>query len=225
MNAKIASLCFFFGTLAIVKGEFCYSDVVGACSPSGSELSNCNAKYGAAHEVMKDLHNYVNVHITRNWQYLLMSTYFNNYEKNRAGFSKLYKELSDKAWGDAIDLIKYIGKRGGQMDFDFRKENNLAVSVDTYEMHEMSSLAKALDIQKHLAEESHSIHAEAMRRKHDFHDPEVGSFIENNFLHQHADTIRTLAGHTSDLKKLMGNTNDQSLALYFFDQYLQKTSL
>ena len=46
-------------------------------------------------------------------------------------------------------------------------------NVDTYEMHELGSLAKALDIQKSLAEESHHIHGEAMRRKQDFHDPEV----------------------------------------------------
>lgn len=221
MDSKVALL--FLGVVAYANAEYCYSDVVGACSPTGSELNNCNAKYGAAHEVIKDLQNYVNVHVTRNWQYLLMSTHFHNYEKNREGFSKLFKKLSDQAWDDAIHLIKYIGKRGGQMDFSFRKESNLGVTVDTYEMHEMGSLAKALDIQKSLAEESHHIHGEAMRRKADFHDPEVGSFIENNFLHQHADTIRTLAGHTNDLKKMMSNAADQSLALYLFDQYLGKS--
>ena len=222
MDAKL-SLLLLLGAVAAASAEFCYSDVVGACSPTGSELANCNAKYGAAHEVMKDLQSYVNTHITRNWQYLLMSTYFNNYEKNRAGFSKLYKKLSDTAWEDAIDLIKYIGKRGGKMDFGFRKEDTYRANVDTYEMHELGSLAKALDIQKSLAEESHHIHGEAMRRKQDFHDPEVGSFIENKFVHQHADAVRELAGHSNDLKKLMSNTADQSLALYIFDQHLQKS--
>ena len=47
-----------------------------------------------------------------------MSTHFGNYESNRHGFQGLYKKLSDKAWEKAIDIIKYIAKRGGRMNFN-----------------------------------------------------------------------------------------------------------
>lgn len=38
-------------------------------------------------------------------------------------------------------------------------------------MYELGSMAKALDMQKHLAEDAHFLHAEVTRRKE--HDPEV----------------------------------------------------
>lgn len=40
-----------------------------------------------------------------------------------------------------------------------------------YEMYELGSMARALDIQKSLAVDAHFIHAEVTRRKE--HDPEV----------------------------------------------------
>jgi Ferritin-like domain. len=39
---------------------------------------------------------------------------------SREGFEKLFRKLSDSTWDDAIDLIKYITKRGGTMDFSAR---------------------------------------------------------------------------------------------------------
>lgn len=50
------------------------------------------------------------------------ATHFGNYEKSREGFEKLFRKLSDSTWNDAIDLIKYITKRGGVMDFAARKD-------------------------------------------------------------------------------------------------------
>lgn len=52
----------------------------------------------------------------------LQSSYFGNYEQNREGFSKLYRKLSDDTWGKSIELIKYITKRGGSMDFKYKKQ-------------------------------------------------------------------------------------------------------
>lgn len=48
----------------------------------------------------------------------MQSAYFNNYEANREGFSKLYRKLADDAWEDTIDLIKYMAKRGFNMNYD-----------------------------------------------------------------------------------------------------------
>lgn len=63
------------------------------------------------------------------FEFLLMSTHFGNYEANREGFKGLYRKLSDQSWADAIDLIKYIAKRGGRMDFNqlprFKKSVNI----------------------------------------------------------------------------------------------------
>lgn len=51
---------------------------------------------------------------------IFQSSHFGNYQKNRAGFEKLYRKLSDQSWEDSIDLVKFLGKRGGHMDFKLR---------------------------------------------------------------------------------------------------------
>lgn len=59
------------------------------------------------------------------WICFKQSAYFNNYEANREGFSKLYRKLADDAWDDAIDLIKYMAKRGFNMNYDVAQRNKV----------------------------------------------------------------------------------------------------
>jgi len=173
------------------------------------------------HLLLLFLQYFANVHVTRSFQFLLMSTYFGNYETNREGFSKLYKKLSDEMWHKAIDIIKYITKRGGKADLKYKKEAPVNIAIDTFEMHEIGSLAKAIDMMKAIAEEAHHIHGEIARRRDAFHDPEIASFIENEFVHKHSEKIRELAGHANDLKKIL-SSNDANLGLFLFDSYLKK---
>ncbi|KAE9524177.1 hypothetical protein AGLY_015422 [Aphis glycines] len=57
-----------------VAGEYCYNDVVGACSPVGGEVQNCNSRYGAfkGDELLTNVQTYANTHILRSFQFLLM---------------------------------------------------------------------------------------------------------------------------------------------------------
>lgn len=184
-------------------------------------LGNCNAKYGAIDAVSRDLQSYANAHIARSYEYLLMSTHYGNYEKSRAGFEKLFRDFSDSTWEDAINIIKYITKRGGEMDFTNRKDEAATEGESNYELYELQSIAKAIDIQKHLAIEAHNIHDTVSRRKKEHHDPEVSSYLEEEFSHKHAKSIRKLSGYATDLSSML-STPDSSLALYLFDEYLQK---
>lgn len=208
------------GLLAFSAAEYCFNDVLAACKPAGGgELENCNAKYGDIFSFKHDIQSFTNKHITHSFQYLLMSTHFNNYEKNRKGFTKMFKTLSDTAWNDAIELIKYMSKRGVNMDFQFKIADDLVTPTpkdDTYELYEMESLSKALDIQKSLAVEAHRIHSLARG------DGEVMSHMENTFVHKLRDTIRDISGHTNDLKQLINNNKKSALNVYLFDEYLSK---
>lgn len=47
---------------------------------------------------------------------LFQATHFGNHEANRPGFERLYQKLSDQAWEDCIDLVKYNAKRGGYLE-------------------------------------------------------------------------------------------------------------
>lgn len=93
------------------------------------QVANCNARYGAIETLKADLQAYANANIETSFEFLLMSTHFGNYEVHRDGFKGLYRKLSDQSWADAIDLIKYIAKRGGTMDLNqlphFKKPVNI----------------------------------------------------------------------------------------------------
>lgn len=191
----------------------------------GSEITNCNATYGAMKSIPVERHlqAYVNTHITRSFEYLLMATHFNNYQMNRGGFRKLYQELSDEKWNLAFDLIKHITKRGGKMVFN-EVNNEIADGTGAVELYELQSLAKALDVEKQLALDAHHIHHEVTRNKDNHHDPEIANYIEHLIVHKQAETIRKLSGYASDVGKMLGS-NEPDLALYLFDEYLSGHSL
>lgn len=148
-----------------------------------------------------------------------MSTHYGNYRKNREGFGKLFRGLSDSKWEEAIEIIEHVTQRGGEMEF--HPPPKIENSPPAYELYEIQSVAKALDIEKQLALEAFKIHKEASARSEGKHDPEIASYIENEFVHDQSKTIRKLAGYVTDLNKMLSG-QDGSLALYLFDEYLQK---
>lgn len=174
------------------------------------------------------IRDFINEHIMSSYQYTLMKTNFGNHQANRPGFEKLYATLSDQAWEDAIDLIKYNAKRGGSLSgFKTTRESlSLKYLVGEQKKHaitEYTSMASAMDMQKRLAAGAHDIHKNAIRLGASYHDPEVSSYIEERFAHKHADTIRMLAGHMADMNGVMSAYNDFSLSIYIFDEYLAKS--
>ena len=230
MKLYVALSCL-LGLSAVYAADTCYKDVNMDCSQASSSLAlpRCNAVYGdyARHgNVAGEMQAYANLHLERSYQYLLSAAYFNNYQTNRAGFAKLFKKLSDEAWEKSIDIIKHVTMRGDVMDFARRSAHDNAENRNfTVELHELESLAKALDTQKELAERAFYIHKEATRNNDKLHDPEITQYLEEEFIEDQAKAIRNLAGHTTDLKKFItaNNGQDLSLALYLFDEYLQKT--
>ncbi|XP_017887177.1 ferritin subunit [Ceratina calcarata] len=206
--------------------EVCYTDVHASCNSNANPdsqtlVQNCNAKYGAIDNLLVDLQGYANAYIDSSFEFLLYSSYFGNYENQREGFKKLYRKFSDEMWEDAIDIIKFITKRGGQMNFnqfpEFKLPHNKSRVI---EFVEIESLAKALDIQKQFAKEAIRIHSRA--QPHTNHDASITHYIEEKFLGSLTERIRNLAGFISDLKYLLAE-HDPHMSLFLFDEYLQKT--
>lgn len=83
----------------------------------------------------------------------------------------------------------------------------------------MTSLSKALDSQKQLAEEALRIHAQV--EHHTKQDAAIAHYIEEHFTESLSERVRQLAGHTNDLKNLLGE-RDASLSVFLFDEYLKK---
>jgi len=217
----------FAAVLALAScADECYKDVVSACSTTLSKqqgaITQCDAKYGGITEIQSDLQRFTNHIFFRSFDFLLMATHYGNYMKNRPGFEKLFRGLSDSLWEDGIDTIKYITARGGEMNFaNIAKELQEEDQVPNLELYELQAMSRALDIEKKLAREAFTLHREASGKKQEKHDPEIAHHLEEKFMEKHRDTIRELAGHTKDLSTLLDGP-DASLALYLFDDYLQK---
>ncbi|XP_057326269.1 uncharacterized protein LOC130668156 [Microplitis mediator] len=210
--------------ISVCSGEFCYNDIEAACNSrplTDGMMANCNAKYGGIDQLLVDLQKYANANIETSFEYLLMSTHFGNYGVNREGFKGLYRKLSDRAWDNAIDVIKFITKRGGKMNFNQapRFEKN-GKEHRVVEVSELSSLAKALDTEKQMAKEAIRINEQAGH--HPKFDASVAHYMEEKFMESQAETVRTLSGHTNDLKTLLSD-NDATLSVFLFDEYLKKT--
>ncbi|XP_019890481.1 uncharacterized protein LOC101898813 isoform X1 [Musca domestica] len=224
--AVLAAIC------AVVKTEeVCHNNVVRACASStlsaiagmfASESANvCNARMGGIDHIEPEVQAYVNSQLTKSYDYLLLATYFNNYQKNRPGFQKLYQGLSDRSFDDTIALIKKLTSRGGKVNFNTVHESPATVSKVRMQMEvdELHSLAMALDNEKTLSAGAMHVHTRALHSTE--RDPEIAHYIEENFLTKQAETVRKLSGYANDLSKLM-NVQDPSLAVYLFDEYLQK---
>lgn len=130
-------------------------------------IANCNANFSGFSSGVQHLQAYANEQLLKSYDYLLLSANFGTYVKNRPGFEKQFRALSDSAWERSINLIKHITKRGGQHDFYTRR----SVTVSTpqkrvLELNEISSLAFALDTEKSLALEAHSLHERYSHANH-----------------------------------------------------------
>jgi len=217
----------------------CYDDAKDACLANPNKvksenLSNCNAVFSGFANHTHILQRYANHQIEKSFEYLLLAANFGTYAKNRPGFEKQFRALSDRSWNNGIDLIKHITKRGGAHNFSIVSshvivEDNEKCSVGAtlkptnLDFNEIQALSLTLSYEKMLALEAHHIHEKYSHAKHPKeYDPEVAHFIEEKFLEDQAETIRKLSGYVNDLKRLSKDTTDVSLALYLFDDYLVK---
>ncbi|XP_055376721.1 soma ferritin [Condylostylus longicornis] len=220
---------------AVAAKDECRDNVQLACSQSGSV--KCNALYGGFKHAERSLQEYANNQLAASFDYMILASRFNSYQKNRPGFNKLLQGLSDKAWERSIDLIKHIAKRGGEMMFGLddsnEREDNSNLGRKVLEVDELEALSIALDTEKRLTDKAFHIHRSVSHAHHlkpeDEHyttgemkyDPEISQYMEEEFLEYQTDTIRKLSGYTNDLAKLM-SVKEPSLSVYLFDEYLAK---
>jgi len=202
----------------------CATDIQGNCNGLIDNIANCNANFSGFSSGVQHLQAYANEQLLKSYDYLLLSANFGTYVKNRPGFEKQFRALSDAAWERSLNLIKHITKRGGQHDFYTRR----SVTVSTpqkrvLELREIEALAFALDTEKSLSLEAHSLHERYSHANHKSrYDAEVAHYLEEKFIEDQATTIRKLSGYTNDLRRLLDESVDSSLSLFLFDEYLQK---
>ncbi|XP_059612443.1 ferritin light chain, oocyte isoform [Phlebotomus argentipes] len=213
-----------FAIVGTSANKHCYADVENACNNNDPDdsLRNCNALYSGFEHAEAGMMEFTVMQIQSSFEYLLLSTKYNTHVKNRPGFSKKFRELSDRSWNHGIDLIKHITTRGGKMEFRTVEKPRLLFE-HTLELDELQSMAIVLENEKFLAKTAHHIHQNASHANHSTHyDPEVAHYMEEKFIEDQADTIRQFSGYANDLKNFMKEKSQVALSIYLFDEYLQK---
>uniref|UniRef100_U5ER51 Ferritin n=1 Tax=Corethrella appendiculata TaxID=1370023 RepID=U5ER51_9DIPT len=224
MKIFIALVTIAFAIVGTSANKHCYADAENACNQNNPDdtLPNCNAVFSGFPHAQMSLHEFTVMQIQSSFEYLLLSSKFSTHVKNRPGFAKKFRGLSDRSWNQGIELIKHMTKRGGKMEFR-KVEKPRLLYGHTLELDELQSMAIVLENEKFLAKTAHHIHQTVSHANHTTHyDPALGHYIEENFLEDQADTIRQYSGYANDLKHFMQEKHNVALSLYLFDEYLQK---
>jgi ferritin len=215
---KYLSAIVLFCVLTIVyaaeQEKQCDRSVGDLCSMQGvGEIVNCNSitkehKWDAAQTILRS---YAKENLKRSYELLGLAINHGTFSRNRPGFEKLFRQLSDEAFDNSIKIIKYITSRGGSMSFDGME---IGFQAKQFFKNEFHSLSVAQSIEKKLLETAHGF-------VHTTHDPNTLHFIEEEFIEPKTDVLRKLTGYVHDMDKLLV-TSDSSLNIYLFDEYLQK---
>lgn len=181
----------------------------------------CTALFSGFSHVVEDMHKYTKQMLVKSYDFLLLSSVFDQYSMDRPGFEKLYRKIADKAWEDTIGLIKYQSRRGAVVTLDegkiVHKVSSLLASNET------SSLKLALDYEKKLANEAHIMHKKISHTGENNHyDPDAAHYLDENFIEYQSGTIRKLSGHITNLNNILGEAATKDLGLQMFDEYLDK---
>jgi len=201
-----------------LKGDVSLDDYDGISSNSYDHTS-CSAMFGTFQKHVPELHSLVNEHIAQSFLYSLMASHFEADFQNRLGFGKYLDGLADSQWEDALELIKYAGKRGsGVAPIETQATSSQGLKLTDLNTHvkawtEVEALALALDHYHGVANKVHQLHATLK-------DAAFGDFLENQLVSKHVDRVRQLSGYLSNLVPMVGEPNGMDLALYLFDQSL-----
>lgn len=193
------------------KIKFLYSSLIYA-----DNLDNCNAHFSGIVNSVQHLQAYANEQITKSYEYLLLAANFGNYVKNRPGFEKQFRELSDTAFNRGINLIKHITKRGGSHNFNTDFKSTISTQSRTLELNELKSLAFALDTEKELASKAHNLHKHYSHANHKSH-----SASEANNLKANVQPISEPDLHEHELLDKQQTHYDPEVAHYLEEKFIE----
>lgn len=172
-----------------------------------------------------DFIKYTNEYLVRSYEYFFLSAQFGTYGKDRPGFQKTLKGLSDNAWNRGVDMIKQLAKRGFVHHFNLNGDVELITSNSN--VTELVALAKAAEIEKGLLTKANDIHRHHSHAAFDTakscgYDAGLSHYIDEEIIEEKTETVRNLVGHVNQLKRLFASDEKTyPLSLFIFDQHLQ----
>lgn len=229
--ALTTALLAFCHVAEAVRKDQCSINVDKECGKAGSlwkEPAGCSAVYGGYQTNQKNLALLVKDHLQDSFKFLLMGTRFNRDNNNRVGLHGKLMGYSDDMWNDAVKMIKYMTKRGGNVAGIFQNALKLDnVQIDDFH-GEVNALAIILDMFKSQASEVTKTIRQSMNKHHlpasmeaPYFDPSIYNFLESEYLAGYTEKIREVAGHLNILGKIAKNDKTMRMGLHLYDQSLK----
>lgn len=199
-------------------------DIASECCKFDKCESECSSLI-LEESTYDDFVKYSNDQLIRSYEYLFMAAQFSTHSKDRPGFEKVLHGLADGAWAKGIEMIQEASSRGVRHSFKTTNEVSVLAHAD---VNEVEALSLAVEIEKKLLIRANDIHRHHSRAKHDNdkgnnYDAGLAHYLEEEIIEDKTDVVRTLVGHVNDLKNIFNKDSKVfALALYLFDQHLQK---
>lgn len=165
--------------------------------------------------------------LDQSFDFLFLSAAFNQHNKDRPGFEKLYRNVADQAWADTMALMKYQSKRGHRaaLNADYKQvTSELRLLGDPTVAEELSSLKMAMEYEKLVAEVAHGIHKKSsVAHQHPAqYDPDVAHFFDEQIIKGRSDSVRKFTGYIHLLNGILNDdAHTRDMGLHLFDQYLK----
>jgi len=155
-------------------------------------------------EVENGINNQINMELTASYVYLSMASYFSRHDVALPNIAKYFKEQSLEEREHAQKLIDYQIMRGGNLQLSDVKApeiQNWGSALNAFE--------SALTLEKKVNESLLTLHA--ISNSHN--DPQCCDFLETHYLEEQVKSIKELADHVTNLKRVGGD-----LGVYIFDR-------
>ncbi|XP_055629993.1 soma ferritin-like [Toxorhynchites rutilus septentrionalis] len=226
MKLLLATLI--FGTFAtvFVHSAAHVTQVDLACI---ADARRCTSRFSGYKHVASNIADITSHLLDQSFDFLILSMAFKQHDRNRPGFERLYRKISDQAWSDALDTMQYQSKRGfpATLSGGYKyATSDLRSVADPSNATEHGSLQLAMEYEKLVTSVAHSIHRK-MSGTHQQayqYDADVAHFLDEKLISGRSDTVRKLTGHIHILEGILNAESDEfsrDMGLQMFDQYLK----
>lgn len=200
-----------FATIAAIQGP--WSSFWGQSSTNDAPPNDGSVSW-VSQNFASSTNKYLNKniipgHLTASYRYLMMANYFSRADVALPGFAKYFKRASEREMDNANDLMDYVNKRGGYLDYKDIPRPDVSRWIDG-----IDALAYALGIERELNQELLILHEVAKTAE----DPHTKHTVEDKFLAQKVKVIKELGDHLTVLEKMRGD--NYGLGEYVFDENL-----
>jgi len=217
----------FLGALALVSAsddQSCYAHINEKCDePGGNDWTTgtCSSVHGGFKGNSDNLHRIIVDDFTDSMNYLLMSTAFSTDKVNRMGFSKYFKDQSDKMWGKGKDMIKYVLKRGGKMGANFQiPPLGAEKQIGDFDFsNEMKAMGTNLDMLKGRAQDTITAYRHSLSKGLEVFDPATAHKLEE-LSEDYTEEIHEVAKKLNTLGKLVRESSSNAMGLHLYDKSL-----